>query len=58
MVKRGEILVAKDIAKELNIKGETKLTPNGDTIAHVCAEYGSEKLFHYFYIKLGFDLDI
>ena len=58
LIKRGNLLQAKDVSKEKDIKADTILRPNGDTILHVCAEYGQEKLFHYFYQKLNANLDV
>ena len=43
---------------DLGVKASTKLRKNGDTILHICAEYGQAKLFKYFKTKLGCDNDV
>ena len=45
------------MASELEITNRTALRRNGDTIFHVCAEYGQVRLFDYFMKNLGGDLD-
>ena len=58
MVKRGEFYKARDYANENNVKAKTRLRDNGDTILHVCAEFGAVKLFNYFHMKFKGELDI
>ena len=45
LVKLGQVYKARDLAIELKIEATTELRLNGDTIMHVCAEYGQVKLF-------------
>lgn len=45
LVKLGQGAKALKIAEDLNIKARTVLRKNGDTILHVCAEYGAHTLF-------------
>eukprot|EP00347_Sterkiella_histriomuscorum_P017290 403349951 len=42
-------------AKKEGISNEESLRPSGDTILHVCAEYGHEKLFQYFVTEMRAD---
>lgn len=40
LIKLNMIYKARSLAKELNVTSKTHLRENGDTILHVCAEYG------------------
>ena len=58
LVKLGQVYKARDLAIELKIEATTELRLNGDTIMHVCAEYGQVKLFEYFCKELGASIEV
>mmetsp|Transcript_34776 Transcript_34776/g.45762 ORF Transcript_34776/g.45762 Transcript_34776/m.45762 type:complete len:161 (+) Transcript_34776:1154-1636(+) len=49
---------ARTLAKEKDIDAQTILRRNGDTILHVCSEYGQVKLFTFFATQFSAELDI
>ena len=57
-IKRGLIQDVQAMAKKKGLKHDTVLRPNGDTILHVCAEYGRSELFDFFYKKFSINLDV
>ena len=57
-IKIGQVYKARNLAKEKQINSATVLRKNGDTILHVCAEYGQVKLFEDFHKRLPGDIDI
>ena len=58
MIKINQTVQARNFAKELDIQANTVLRKNGDTILHICAEYGQVKLFEHFHKVLKGNLDI
>ena len=58
MIKLDQPYKVRDISLQKHISGTTVLRNNGDTILHICAEFGQIKLFRYFYKTLQPNLDI
>ena len=58
LIKLGEANTVRELAKDLEIISSTKLRKNGDTILHVCAEFGHVRLLKYFHKELECDLDV
>ena len=58
LIKLNQPYEVRTLAQDKGITAATALRKNGDTILHVCAEYGQTKLFDYFYANLGGDLDM
>ena len=47
-VQRGKAGVVKALFRELELKPTTELRPTGETIMHVCAEYGQVEMLDHF----------
>ena len=58
LIKLNMLYRARKIASDLAIEATTQLRRNGDTIIHICAEYGQVKLFIYFQQLFQSELDI
>jgi ankyrin repeat protein len=57
-LRRGNIEKVKELTKKLKINSKTKIKPNGDTALHICAEFGNEFLFNFFFSKTKTDVSI